>query len=99
MAKKVKKNEKKKIKKKDDEKNKTQSIESNKSNNNMNESINEDDEIKFKGISKAIENELSQNMIGEEIIKDKGNIISCKKYKIFKITQVIQFTNIYKIII
>ena len=81
MAKKVKKNEKKKIKKKDDEKNKTQSIESNKSNNNMNESINEEDEIKFKGISKAIENELSQNMIEEEIIKEKGNNSSDSIYK------------------
>ena len=81
MAKKVKKNEKKKIKKNDNEKIKSKSIESNKSNNNMNESINEDDEIKFKGISKAIENELSQNMIEEEIIKEKGNNSSDSIYK------------------
>ena len=80
MAKKLKKNEKKKIKNNDDEKNKSQSIETNKS-NNMNESIKEEDEIKFKGISKAIENELSQNMIEEEIIKEKENKSNDSIYK------------------
>ena len=80
MAKKIKKNEKKKIKNNDEEKNKSQSIETDKS-NNMNESIKEEDEIKFKGISKVIENELSQNMIEEEIIKEKGNNSSDSIYK------------------
>ena len=80
MAKKIKKNEKKKIKNNDEEKNKSQSIETNKS-NNMNESIKEEDEIKFKGISKAIENELSQNMIEEEIIKEKENKSNDSIYK------------------
>jgi len=80
MAKKIKKNEKKKIKNNDEEKNKSQSIETNKS-NNMDESIKEEDEIKFKGISKAIENELSQNMIEEEIIKEKENKSSDSIYK------------------
>jgi hypothetical protein len=80
MAKKIKKNEKKKIKNNDEEKNKSQSIKTNKS-NNMDESIKEEDEIKFKGISKAIENELSQNMIEEEIIKEKENKSSDSIYK------------------
>ena len=80
MAKKIKKNEKKKIKNNDEEKNKSQSIETNKS-NNMDESIKEEDEIKFKGISKEIENELSQNMIEEEIIKEKENKSSDSIYK------------------
>jgi len=82
MGKKVKKNEKKKIQKKEKENNKSKSIEiNNNNNNNITESMNEEDEIKFKGISKSIENELTQNMISEEIIKEKENKSSDSIYK------------------
>ena len=80
MGKKAKKNEKKKIIKKGNENNKLQNIETNK-NDNISESVNENDDKNFKGISKIIENELTQNIISDEIINKSNYKSSEKMYK------------------
>jgi len=80
MGKKAKKNEKKKIIKRESENNKLQAIETNK-NNNINESLNEKDGKNFNKISKLIENELTQNLMSEEIIKKSNYRTSEKLYK------------------
>ena len=80
MGKKAKKNEKKKIIKRESENNKLQSIETNK-NDNINESLNEKDDKNFNKISKLIENELTQNLMSEEIIKKSNYRTSEKLYK------------------
>ena len=80
MGKKAKKNEKKKIIKKENENNKFQKIETNK-NDNIIESMKENDDKNFKGISKIIEDELTQNIISDEIINKNNYISSEKMYK------------------
>ena len=80
MGKKAKKNEKKKIIKKENENNKFQNIETNK-NDNIIESMKENDDKNFKGISKIIENELTQNIISDEIINKSNYKSSEKMYK------------------
>jgi hypothetical protein len=80
MGKKAKKNEKKKIIKKESENNKLHERETNK-NDNINESLNEKDDKNFNKISKLIENELTQNLMSEEIIKKSNYRTSEKLYK------------------
>ena len=80
MGKKAKKNEKKKIIKKENENNKFQNIETNK-NDNIIESMKENDDKNFKGISKIIEDELTQNIISDEIINKNNYKSSEKMYK------------------
>ena len=80
MGKKAKKNEKKKIIKKESENNKLHERETNK-NDNINESLNEKDGKNFNKISKLIENELTQNLMSEEIIKKSNYRTSEKLYK------------------
>ena len=80
MGKKAKKNEKKKIIKKENENNKFHNIETNK-NDNISESMNENDDKNIKGISKIIENELTQNIISDEIINKSNYKSSEKMYK------------------
>ena len=76
MAKKLKK----KTKGKDNVK--SESIEDNKNNNNINESLKEAEEEKeIKGLSRIIENDLSQNMAVEEIMKEKNYKSSESIYK------------------
>ena len=76
MAKKLKK----KTKGKDNVK--SESIEDNKNNNNINESLKEEEEEKeIKGLSRIIENDLSQNMAVEEIMKEKNYKSSESIYK------------------
>ena len=76
MAKKLKK----KTKGKDNAK--SESIEDNKNNNNINESLKEEEEEKeIKGLSRIIENDLSQNMAVEEIMKEKNYKSSESIYK------------------
>ena len=83
MGKKAKKNEKKKIIKRESENNKLQSIETNKNDNinELNESLNKKDDKNFNKISKLIENELTQNLMSEEIIKKSNYRTSEKLYK------------------
>ena len=83
MGKKAKKNEKKKIIKKENENNNLQSIETNKNDNinELNESLNKKDDKNFNKISKLIENELTQNLMSEEIIKKSNYRTSEKLYK------------------
>ena len=80
MGKKAKKNEKKKIIKKESENNKLHERETNK-NDHINESLNEKDDKNFNKISKLIENELTQNLMSEEIIKKSNYRTSEKLYK------------------
>ena len=80
MGKKAKKNEKKKIIKKENENNKFQKIETNKNDNKI-ESMKENDDKNFKGISKIIEDELTQNIISDEIINKNNYKSSEKMYK------------------
>ena len=80
MGKKVKKGKKEKNKKQEKESDKSLSIEKD-SNNKVNESLNEEEDLKFKGLSKIIEDELTQNVLTEEIIKEKEYKSSDSIYK------------------
>ena len=80
MGKKVKQGKKDKNKKQEKESDKSQSIEKD-NNNKVNESINEEEDLKFKGLSKIIEDELTQNVLTEEIIKEKEYKSSDSIYK------------------
>ena len=73
----------KKAKKKENENNKLQSIETNKNDNinELNESLNKKDDKNFNKISKLIENELTQNLMSEEIIKKSNYRTNEKLYK------------------
>ena len=76
----MKKIDKKKKMKKEKESDKSQSRSFEK-NNNINESYNEDNESKMEGLSKMIENDLTQNLAIEEIIKEKEYKSSDAIYK------------------
>ena len=80
MGKKVKKGKKEKNKKQEKESDKSLSIERD-NNNKVNESLNEEEDLKFKGLSKIIEDELTQNVLTEEIIKEKEYKSSDSIYK------------------
>ena len=83
MGKKIKKNEKKKSEKKEDNDDKKELNKDKDNNDNKNETFNDSEDLKYKDISKLLENDLTKNIVSntDEIINNKDHKSNDSLYK------------------